>query len=238
MDGGRMDRYVTWTNAGGLPMGYYDTEQLPLYPYARDYTLADNFFTAAFGGSMLNHFWLICTCTPDWPGAPADMVAQPDFDTAGTLSGLPKDGDVTPDGYVVNDVEPFYQPHKVDVGAEDRMPPQTLPTIGERLSDAGVSWAWYAEGWNDALARNPDPTLVFHHQPFVYFEEYAEGTPERSTHLKDEQDFLTSLNDGTLPAVSFIKPDNRHDEHPGEAQVLASEQHVADLIEQMKNLPN
>ena len=238
MDGGRMDRYVAWTNAGGLPMGYYDTEQLPLYPYAREYTLADNFFTAAFGGSMLNHFWLICACTPVWPGAPVDMVAQPDFDAAGTLSGLPKDGDVTPDGYVVNDVEPFYQPHKADVGAEDRMPAQTLPTVGERLSDAGVSWAWYAEGWNDALAGRPNPTLVFHHQPFVYFQEYAEGTPERSTHLKDEQDFLTSLNNGTLPTVSFIKPDNRHDEHPGDAQVLASEQYVADLIEQVKNSPN
>src|SRR5919199_5960545 len=43
MDGGKMDRYVAWTNAGGLPMGYYDTQQLPLYPYARDYTVADNF---------------------------------------------------------------------------------------------------------------------------------------------------------------------------------------------------
>ena len=237
MDGGKMDRYVAWTNAGGLPMGYYDTQQLPLYPYARDYTLADNFFTAAFGGSMLNHFWLICACTPVWPGAPLDMVAQPEFDTAGNLTGLPKDGDVTPDGYVVNDVEPLYKPHKADVATEDRMPPQTLPTIGERLDDAGVSWAWYAEGWNYALAEKPNPTLVFHHQPFVYFREYAEGTPERATHLKDEQDFLASLNEGTLPAVSFVKPDNRHDEHPGKAEVLASEQYVADLIEQVKNSP-
>jgi acid phosphatase len=238
MDDGRMDRYVAWTNAGGLPMGYYDTEQLPLYPYARDYTLADNFFTAAFGGSMLNHFWLICACTPVWSDAPDNMVAQPDFDAAGNLVGLPKDGDVTPDGYVVNDVEPLNQPHKADVAAEDRMPPQTLPTVGERLSDAGVSWTWYAEGWNDALAESPDASLVFHHQPFVYFEEYAEGTPERTTHLKDEQDFLTSLDDGTLPAVSFIKPEIGYDEHPGKSAVLASEQHVADLIEQVKNSSN
>jgi acid phosphatase len=237
MDGGKMDRYVAWTNAGGLPMGYYDTQQLPLYPYARDYTLADNFFTAAFGGSMLNHFWLICACTPVWPGAPLNIVAQPEFDTAGALTGLPKDGDVTPDGYVVNDVEPLYKPHKAGVATEDRMPPQTLPTIGERLADAGISWAWYAEGWDDALTEKPNPTLVFHHQPFVYFREYAEGTPERATHLKDEQDFLTSLNEGTLPTVSFIKPDNRHDEHPGDAEVLASEQYVADLIEQVKNSP-
>ena len=238
MDGGRMDRYVAWTNAGGLPMGYYDTQQLPLYPYARDYTLADNFFTAAFGGSMLNHFWLICACTPAWPDAPPSMVAQPDFDTAGNLIGLTKDGDVTPDGYVVNDVEPFYKPHKPDVATEDRMPPQILPTIGQRLDDAGISWAWYAEGWNNALAEKPNPTLVFHHQPFVYFEGFAEGTPERATHLKDEQDFLTSLNDGTLPSVSFIKPDNRHDEHPGKAEMLASQQYVANLIEQVKNSPS
>jgi acid phosphatase len=44
MNGGRMDKYVAWTDSGGLPMGYHDTEELPLYPYARDYTLADNFF--------------------------------------------------------------------------------------------------------------------------------------------------------------------------------------------------
>jgi len=70
------------------------------------------------------------------------MVAQPEFDTTGGLTGLPKDGDVTPDGYVANDGQPFYRPYQADVGAEDRMPLQTIPTIGERLSGAGVSWAW------------------------------------------------------------------------------------------------
>ena len=74
MDGGRMDRFVAWTDAGGLPMGYYDTKQLPLYPYARSYTLTDNFFHAAFGGSFLNHMWLVCACTPVWPDAPDDSV--------------------------------------------------------------------------------------------------------------------------------------------------------------------
>jgi phospholipase C len=69
MNAGGMDKYVAWTDSDGLPMGYHDTQELPLYPYARDYTLADNFFTGAFGGSMLNHFWLICSCTPVWPNA-------------------------------------------------------------------------------------------------------------------------------------------------------------------------
>ena len=38
---------------------------------ARQYTLADNFFHAAFGGSFLNHFWLVCACTQRFPNAPA-----------------------------------------------------------------------------------------------------------------------------------------------------------------------
>lgn len=240
MDGGRMDRFVAWTDAGGLPMGYYDTKQLPLYPYAQSYTLADNFFHAAFGGSFLNHQWLICACTPVWSDAPDDSVvkvAQPEFDAAGNLTGLPKDGEVTPDGYAVNTVQPFYHPYQADTAEKDRMPPQTLPTIGDRLDDAGVSWAWYAGGWNDALAGKPDKNFQFHHQPFVYFQRYADGSSEKAEHLKDEEDFLTSLNEGTLPAVSFVKPIGEENEHPGYSTVSNGEQHAAELIERVKNSP-
>jgi acid phosphatase len=235
MNEGKMNKYVAWTDVGGLTMGYHDTQELPLYPYARRYTLADNFFTAAFGGSMFNHFWLICSCTPVWPDVPKDMVARPKFDSEGKLIGLDnEDGEVTPDGYVVNDVEPFYRPYEAGVAKKDRMPPQTLPTIGERLSDAGVSWSWYAGGWDEALAGNPAPTFEFHHQPFVYFRRYAPNTAERGNHLKDEKDFLASLENGTLPAVSFVKPLGKDDEHAGYSTVLTSEQHAADLIRRVK----
>ncbi len=235
-----MDRFVAWTDAGGLPMGYYDTKQLPLYPYAQSYTLADNFFHAAFGGSFLNHMWLICACTPVWADAPDDSVvkvAQPEFDAAGDLTGLSKDGQVTPDGYTVNTVQPFYHPYEAGTADEDRMPPQTLPTIGDRLSGAGVSWAWYAGGWNDALAGKPDKNFQFHHQPFVYFQRYADGTPEKAEHLKDEEDFLISLEEGTLPEVSFVKPIGEENEHPGYSTVSGGEQHTVDLIERVKNSP-
>ena len=103
------------------------------------------------------------------------------------------------------------------------------------MSDAGVSWAWYAGGWNDALAGNPAPTFEFHHQPFVYFEQFADGTPAKAEHLKDEDDFVASLGNGSLPEVSFIKPVGEYDEHAGYSTVLSSEQHTADLIEQIKN---
>ena len=114
VNGGRMDRYVVWSDTGGLPLGHFDTEKLPLYPYAREHTLCDNYFTAAWGGSMLNHIWLIAAMTPLWPGAPADQVAQPIFDSGGALIGLQHDGNVTPDGYCVNDVQPFYAPFQAN----------------------------------------------------------------------------------------------------------------------------
>ena len=46
---------VAASDAGALTMGYYDGSRLPMWKWARAYTLADNFFMAAFGGSYLNH---------------------------------------------------------------------------------------------------------------------------------------------------------------------------------------
>jgi phospholipase C len=58
IDGGRMDRYVTGSDAVGLAMGHYDTTQLPIYQYLHApshprYAIADNFFQGAFGGAFL-----------------------------------------------------------------------------------------------------------------------------------------------------------------------------------------
>jgi phospholipase C len=150
-----MNKNVAWSNQGGLSTGHYASKKRPLYLYARSYILADNYFVAAFGESMLNHFWLFCAGTPIWRNAPADMVAHPKFDKEGNLIGVAKDGFVTPGGYVVNDVDSSSRPHNPNVPAAHGMPPQTLPNIGERLSDAGVSWVWYAYGWDAALAGKP-----------------------------------------------------------------------------------
>ena len=32
-----------------------------------------------------------------------------------------------------------------------------MPTIGDRLSEKQISWAWYAGGWDRAMAGDPDP---------------------------------------------------------------------------------
>jgi len=173
INGGRNNRFVAMTTVGAWTMGYYDGSGQKLWQWARDYTLADNFFMGAFGGSFLNHQWLVCACTPVFADAPKSLRAQ--LDAQGKLMrrpGSPKsvlagpvqvfDGPVTPDGYVVNTAQPSYQPSGIPPAAGgDRnladparhpVPPQTAKTIGDTLSAKGVSWAWYSDGWNQAQA--------------------------------------------------------------------------------------
>jgi len=233
IDGGKMDKFVAWTDAGALAMSYYDASTMPEGLLAKQYTLADNFFHAAFGGSFLNHFWLVCACTPSFPKAPTTLVAQ--LDTNGMLT---KDGAVTPDGMAVNTLFSVNTPHPESAKPEELVPNQTMPNIGDRLSEKQVSRAWYAGGWNDAMAGKADPLFQYHHQPFAFFANYADGTPAKATHLKDEQDFLTALSSNTLPAVSFVRPLGPDNEHPGYANLARGQQHVVDLVNAVKASPS
>ena len=226
IDGGKNDRFVAWTNAGGLVMSYYDASDFPLGRIAKQFTLADDFFMGAFGGSFLNHFWLVCACTPEWKDAPQSIRAV--VDDKGMLV---KDGAVTPDGYVVNTSYTVNTPHPASIKDPARlMPSQTLPTIGERLSEKGISWAWYSGGWNDALAGHPHPVFQYHHQPFAYFAAYADGTEAKKKHLLDEEEFWKAVKEGTLPAVSFVKPIGPLNEHPGYADLMSGQEHIAKMI--------
>lgn len=231
VDGGRMDRFVNVSDALGLTMGYYRTADLPLAALAADYTLCDRFFHSAFGGSFLNHQWMIAARTPEFPNAPPSMRAVIDS------LGVRTDGTVTPDGFVVNTAYSTQGPHP-RVPEAEQMPPQTYATIGDRLDDNGVSWVWYSGGWSAAESGHPQGDFQFHHQPFVYFARFAEGTAARRDHLKDETDFIAAARAGTLPAVSFVKPSGFDNEHPGYTDVIRGERHVVELVDDVRNGPN
>ena len=265
INGGRNDRFVAMSNAGALVMGYYDGSRLPMWALASEFTLADNFFMGAFGGSFLNHFWLVCACTPEYRNAPSDMVTDEDGsgrllrqkdspDSAMEGPVLLKDGAVTPAGFVVNTVQPPYQPSAIAPAAggdptlanpdnHNQLPPQTRKTIGDALSEKDVSWAWYAGAWNQALA---DRSIIYdvkqanfqpHHHPFNYFARFAPGSADRAKHLRDGEDFLTDIDNGTLPQVSFYKPTANLNEHPGYTDVKSGDAHIADVIARIRNNP-
>jgi len=177
--GGKNDKFVAYADSGALVMGHYDGSKLPLWAIAQKYTLADNFFQGAFGGSFLNHQFLVCACAPKYPDAdksPAKgAIAAVNDDNvtltpsiAGKMSamdGIPKfvnDGAITPDFYAVNTMQPPYQPSNnppaqggdpamADPTNKTTLPPQTAQTVGELLSAKGVTWAWYSGAWQATL---------------------------------------------------------------------------------------
>jgi acid phosphatase len=273
IDGGRQDRYVAGSDAGGLAMGWYRTENLPLYRYlsGRDgpnAVVADHFFAAAFGGSFLNHHYLVAAAVPTWPeadrsgsqagcatgpaqcdlhsvidanGMPSDHADATDphpLYTASATPGLPAPGATPPtvkdnplteaaaaDGscspsyagagpapggaacgdFAINTIQPATQPYAPGTPAGKRLPVLGAPTIGDALTGAGVSWAWYAGGWDNAAGITtgpgwtngpgpgcadpqavanaafplcPDVRFQFHHQPFNYYASFADDTAD------------------------------------------------------------
>ena len=202
IDHGRMDRFVSVSDALGLTLGYYHTAELPLAALAREFTLCDGFFHSAFGGSFLNHQWLIAARTPEFRDAPPSMRAS--IDSSGTLR---IDGAVTPDGFVVNTAYSVQGPHPVAPQSE-LMPPLTYPTIGDRLDDKSISWAWYAGGWRDADDGHPSPDFQFHHQPFVYFAHFA-GRLDRTARTPAGRDGVHRGGARGDPAVCVIRQTHR-----------------------------
>jgi acid phosphatase len=175
LNGGNQNRYLTGSDAVGMTMGYYDTTQLPIYTYlhangAPNYVIADRFFQAAFGGSFLNHQYLIAAAPPLFPAGQHSVL-----DAAGYPATVPLyastatkvNGSVTQacdlpttvpglacGDYAVNTVLPWYQP----TGSfSPKIPPiddtSTPMNIGDLLSDAGVGWAYYGGGWNNAAGN-------------------------------------------------------------------------------------
>src|SRR5579862_3935096 len=284
IDGGKNDMFAAFADSGGLVMGHFDSSptKLPLWSVARRYVLADNFFMAAFGGSFLNHFWLVCACTPIYPDADQDPVKDrikdlisedenhhtaltlapnspksaidgvPKFVRDGTIAKILDESDVPPGYYAINTMQPPYQPSGVkpakggDPGLADPndpsvLPPQTMQTIGDLLSTKGVSWAWYSGAWQAALeGKNavPVPNFQFHHQPFNYFADMAPLSDARKEHIRDGGldgvHFIEAIDGGTLPAVTFYKPQGSLNEHPGYTNSLAGDAHIADVVKHLE----
>ena len=260
---GDLDKFVTWSDNPGLVLSYIDATNLPEGQLAQQYTLCDNFFHSAYGGSFLNHQFLVAANAPPWTTAiPAGWQSSYDS-TAKTLA----DNQLTIDGkFGVNTIQPLLAPFssgtptlkRLLINNTDPSQPGYTVTIGNRLDDAGVSWKWYSGGWNAALQNNVtaanDPNIIFqfHHQAFAYYTKYAPfltpptadytstpplnpATTGPNSHLQDESQFLADLQNNKVPAVVFIKPAGRDNEHPGYTDEVKGQQHVADLVNAIRN---
>jgi phospholipase C len=154
--------------------------------------------------------------------------------------------------YMINNSSPGFLPDgTVDtngIAGGGTIPPSNVRTIGEALNEKGVSWAYYGGAYNAAVALQHDPTST---NPLVQigaaycnicnFESYATaimGDPvQRAAHIKDATDFFAAVDNDTLPAVSYVKPDGLLDGHPASSKLDLFEGMVENVVDHLQANP-
>jgi phospholipase C len=116
--------------------------------------------------------------------------------------------------------------HGCTVGALGPFTQYTGKTIGDLLIDAGLSFAFYAEGYDAMKAATTCPSAPsdcpFHlptnpcdydpsDVPFEYYQQFADNP----MYMQDYADFVSAVAGGQLPELSFVKGVGYHNEHPG-----------------------
>ena len=219
IDGGRMDGYNIIGDGEDMS-GYSVMKRGPCdadagegclpnyYRYADRFVLADHFFTSMYGPTFPEHLYTVAAqsdgivdnkSTTDHPGSYCDDATEytPHFPldelTPGdirTIMGIENDiTDAVPDN--LYRISRYWEKIRTCVDVK------TLP---DELQAAHVDWKYYADAnqWQNALQ-------AIHH--------IWDG-PLRS-HVQDPDNFLTDIQAGRLPQVSWLIPPEPYNEHPG-----------------------
>ncbi len=159
--------------------------------------------------------------------------------------------------YMVNNNNPGFLPDgTVDVfgiAEGGSVPPTNVRTIGEALNEKDISWAYYGGAYNAAVkltqleeqgVTTTDPTILVGaaYCNICNFESYASAimgdAAQRAAHIKDAADFFAAVDDGTLPAVSFVKPDGLLDGHPASSKFDLFEGMVKKVMDHLTANPD
>jgi len=127
------------------------------------------------------------------------------------------------------------------------IPPSSVPSIGDTLISAGISWKYYGDQWNAYLT---DPYQLNYGaagsvtdeycnicNPFQYDTSIMANAAVRTAHLKDTADLYTDIQFGTVPAVSFVKPSGLVDGHPASSKLNLFEGFVQKIVEEVQANP-
>jgi len=146
--------------------------------------------------------------------------------------------------YLLNNYNPGYygdgRSAFADIGNPNEtvftIPPSPLRDIGDELNEKNISWAYYGDQWSTYLA-NPDGNYVTADNtycnicnPFQYSTSIMTSASGRS-HLQDTTTLYQAIQDGTLPAVSYVKPDGWLDGHPASSKLNLFEGFVKKIVD-------
>jgi phospholipase C len=263
-DGGAMDLFPLNTGSAGPPpsappqvvlttgqvMGYFDGNTVTaMWNYAQHYALSDNSYRTNFGPSTVGAINLISG------------------QTNGVAKNINGTGALVADGSggfsVIGDPDPYGDVCSSSSGEQTQM---AGTNIGDLLNTAGITWGWFAGGFN-LTTVNPDGSTgcnrqstssivgtqgdyVPHHTPFQYYASTANPTHARpksvktigysgdpANHQYDVEDFFSAVSAGNFPAVSFLKAISIEDAHPGNSDPLDEQKFVVTVANFLQSQP-
>ena len=148
--------------------------------------------------------------------------------------------------YMINNVNPAFLPNGQLRTTGNFVPPSTVRTIGDELSDKNISWAYFGGAYNAAVnlangSTNPADAIGAAYcqicNPFQYASSIMGDPAMRAEHIKDTADLLADIDHGTLPAVSFAKPDGLLDGHPQSSKLGLFEAYLRNILDRLDQNP-
>jgi phospholipase C len=127
------------------------------------------------------------------------------------------------------------------------IPPSSVRSIGDEMLAENVSWKYYGDQWNNyvndpyqlnygAVGKNSDEYCNICN-PFQYDTSIMANATIRGAHIQDTADLYTDITNGTLPAVSFVKPSGLVDGHPASSKLDLFEGFTKKIVDAVKNNP-
>ncbi|HEX3681369.1 MAG TPA: alkaline phosphatase family protein [Bryobacteraceae bacterium] len=128
------------------------------------------------------------------------------------------------------------------------IPPSSTPSIGDRLIASKITWKYYGDQWNNYV---PDPYQLNYGaigaktdeycnicNPFQYDTSIMADPAVRKAHIQDTSDLYSDIRNGTLPAVSFVKPSGLVDGHPASSKLDLFEGFTKKIVDLVKANPS
>lgn len=191
---------------------------------------------AAGGGSYSN-----CS-DPNAPGAPVIL----DY-----MKSLPYkiDPKCAPGAYyLLNNYNPGYFGNGTNAYTDNNnlntvftIPPTTVRNIADTLLEKNISFKYYGDQWNiyknDPYGQNPADIYC----NICNFLQYSTSIMTKpavvAAHIQDTANLYTDIQNGTLPAVSWVKPSGLLDGHPASSKIDLFEGFVKKIVDGVQANP-
>jgi phospholipase C len=221
----------------GLVMDYYDGNTVTgLWNYAQHFAMSDNSYDTVFG--------------PSTPGALNLISGQTNGATPATIT------DTVSNGTVIGDPDPTF-----DDCSGSTTVAMSGTNIGDLLNAKGITWGFFQGGFaptatsgGKAVCGSSHVNIggatvgdySAHHEPFQYYASTSNphhlppssvamiGQTDQANHQYDLSDFQAAVDNGNMPAVSYLKAAKYQDGHAGYSDPLDEQHFLVNTINMLE----